>query len=166
VLSSLLSQLSSSHSGSESSAIISSILNSIHASSEASLSESEAQERLQRIALNAKKIKELKRKIKALEEEFNCAHPCDNPPDHARLALDYLKNRLIDLEEGVPEALQAQAAKKYIATAFVNHHNRKRAAHQALQQECEEEDDEPCHQRHQSHSVHVSHTDCLDESDC
>jgi len=139
VLSSLLSHLASSHDSHESSAaLISAILSSVHSHES---SEEDLETRIQRVALNHKKIKELQRKISALEQEFNCAHPCNDPPEHARVALGYLKQRLLDLENGVPEAVQAKLAKQFIAHSFIEHHNRKLARQQdSLQQaaDCEE----------------------------
>jgi len=97
--------------------------------------------RIQRVALNHKKIKELQRKIRALADEFNCAHPCDDPPEHARIAMAYLRQRLQDLENGVPEAVQAKLAKQFIAHAFIDRHNRKQERQQNPLQaaaDCEE----------------------------
>jgi len=94
---------------------------------------------VQRIALNAHKIEQLKHKIAVLEQEFHCSHPCEgaNIPPHALLALHYLHQRLADLEAGEPEGDQANLARDYIQHAFISLHNRK-GHHQGSLESCGE----------------------------
>jgi len=60
-------------------------------------------ERLLRIEEDQEEIKELRAKIRKLQRGLKCAHPCTNPPKEAEDALEYLQQRLADMESGEPD---------------------------------------------------------------
>jgi len=71
-------------------------------------------ERARRIAQSQEKIAQLKSKIQFLEQAVNCENPCTNPPAAVRVALSYLKQRLIDLENGEPESIHMSHARLFM----------------------------------------------------